>query len=230
MREDHLGWKEGQASPQRERCDSWIWNRGGGTVGWGHARLDWKGHRRREDERESLPAASGQTHRPPPMVRPRPASALCAMRCTDFGCPTLHYRLPRLLRLGSCRTAGTTRCQSGRGSGTVTSAPCCACCSGWWETWTGRCDLCAWWWVVRDGERVPAWLPGYNRGQPIAGCRIALTPPPPHTHPLYPPVPHLCAGQIEKAQERAQLESMPRPLKAEQQAEVDGLRAQAKGA
>lgn len=34
--------------------------------------------------------------------------------------------------------------------------------------------------------------------------------------------------KIEKAQERARLESMPKPLKPEQQAEVDGLRAQAK--
>jgi hypothetical protein len=35
--------------------------------------------------------------------------------------------------------------------------------------------------------------------------------------------------KIEKAQERARLESMPKPLKPEQQAEVDALRAQAKG-
>jgi len=35
--------------------------------------------------------------------------------------------------------------------------------------------------------------------------------------------------QIEKAQERAKLESMPKPLKPDQQAEVDGLRTQAKG-
>jgi hypothetical protein len=35
--------------------------------------------------------------------------------------------------------------------------------------------------------------------------------------------------QIEKAQERAKLESMPKPLTPQQQAEVDGLRDQAKG-
>ncbi len=35
--------------------------------------------------------------------------------------------------------------------------------------------------------------------------------------------------QVQKAQERARLESMPKPLKPEQQAEVDDLRAQAKG-
>lgn len=40
------------------------------------------------------------------------------------------------------------------------------------------------------------------------------------------PLPH---KQVQKAQERARLESMPKPLKPEQQAEVDDLRAQAKG-
>lgn len=44
---------------------------------------------------------------------------------------------------------------------------------------------------------------------------------------LPPPLP--CALQIEKAQERARLESQPKPLRPEQQAEVDGLLAQAKG-
>ena len=40
---------------------------------------------------------------------------------------------------------------------------------------------------------------------------------------------HLSARQIEKAQERASLESQPKPLKPEQLAEVEGLRSQAKG-
>lgn len=66
----------------------------------------------------------------------------------------------------------------------------------------------------------------------MCGCAAAPLTPPPVPSPYCPyqhPSNVESSKQIIKAQERALAESAPKPLNAAQQAEVDGLRQQAKG-